>query len=510
MSTNRAPRYCGCGTRLARDNRSRRCAACQARARDLMLRPPDVPAQFWDLPQLRDALAGWHIGHVISAYRHHPYHGQVLRQELVAGWVGLTQAQLSRIENGPPVKDLDKLTLWAHVLGIPPHLLWFQLRPWCSAGGTSYPPGTRADDHDPGTGPRQPAVSEVDDMNRRELLRLMSMTSSAVAAYRLDGLDWERVDHAVRRPALVDHPTLDQLAALNTRLWESFHTATRKVSLLPLAQRQLHVLTTQLHASPADATHRRLCALVGDLSQLTGEILFDINRYTEAAHCYTLAVTASREAGAHDLWACALTRHAFISVYEREFRQAASMLEFAATIAQQGDSRLSTRHWVDTVRAKAYAGLGDLAACERALARAEQVTSLEGRVHNGGWLRFDGSRLAEERGASYVALACPDRAEPVLLAALDQDLSNRRRGGVLCDLAIVGVQRGDPHQVLSYANAAIDTVRQTRSGVVGRHLQHLHHHLAPLLADHHIRHLRDQITELTSDHHRVEGDHIAR
>jgi hypothetical protein len=64
---------------------------------------------------------------VIAAYRRHPFHGQTLSQDLVSGWLGITQAQLSRIENGPPVKDLDRLIFCARTLGIPAGLLWFKL-----------------------------------------------------------------------------------------------------------------------------------------------------------------------------------------------------------------------------------------------------------------------------------------------------------------------------------------------------------------------------------------------
>jgi hypothetical protein len=121
MNANRPVRYCRCGTRLARDNAGTQCAACQAKARDLVMQPPTVPATFWTTEAMREALASWHMGSVIAAYRSHPFHGRPLRQEIVAGWVGITQAQLSRIESGPAIKDLDKLIQWARTLGIPAH-----------------------------------------------------------------------------------------------------------------------------------------------------------------------------------------------------------------------------------------------------------------------------------------------------------------------------------------------------------------------------------------------------
>lgn len=210
---------------------------------------------------------------------------------------------------------------------------------------------------------------------------------------------------------------------LNSHLWQVFMLASSKSKVYPLVQDHLAALVESLQRSATEATHRRLCALAGDLFQLAGEIHFDANQYTDAAHCYSLAASASREAGAYDLWACAVTRHAFIGVYEREYGKAVPMLDLATNLSRRGDSGLSTRHWVDVVRAEALAGLGDFDGCQRALDAAEHVRDLTGQIHNGGWLRFDGSRLHEERGACYTMLRRPDLAEVVLVDALTHNLS---------------------------------------------------------------------------------------
>ena len=39
----------------------------------------------------------------------------------------MRQPQVSQIETGPPIRDLDALTYWARTLRIPPGLLWFRL-----------------------------------------------------------------------------------------------------------------------------------------------------------------------------------------------------------------------------------------------------------------------------------------------------------------------------------------------------------------------------------------------
>lgn len=127
VSQGQNPRYCACGTRLAKDNRTDRCTACQKAASQRVVTPPEVPPDFWQNPELVDALGQWHIGQVIRAYRLHPHHRQPIPQAVVANWLNLTQAQLSRIENGSAVTDLAKLIPIVKTLGIPADLLWFKM-----------------------------------------------------------------------------------------------------------------------------------------------------------------------------------------------------------------------------------------------------------------------------------------------------------------------------------------------------------------------------------------------
>ncbi|OZM69969.1 transcriptional regulator [Amycolatopsis antarctica] len=337
--------------------------------------------------------------------------------------------------------------------------------------------------------------ADDDDVNRRELLRLMSLTGSLLAVPVADVLDVERL--AASTTGRPGSATLDEYASLNVHLWQVFAHSPAKRQALPLVRRHLSVLTDHLQQPQSAHNHRRLCGLVGDLFQLCGEICFDGNRYTDAAQCYALAASASKEAGAPDLWACALTRHAFIGVYERRFGQAAPLLDGATSVARRGDTSLPTRYWVAVVQAQTYAGLGKFDSCQRALEMAGRVTELNTPATS-GWLRFTGSRLAEERGSCFVELGRPDLAEPALNEALARSLSVRRRGSVLTDLATVGARRGDAEQVVLYGGAAVDAARHTGSaGYVGRKLATLKPQLKPLLADKHVRNLDRQIATFT-------------
>ena len=82
--------------------------------------------------------------------------------------------------------------------------------------------------------------------------------------------------------------------------------------------------------------------------------------------------------------------------------------------------------------------------------------------------------------SSVQAQAFADLAESALRGALRQGLSARRRASVLTDLATIGLQRSDVDQLIGHAEAALEIATQTRSGFVSRKLQELQGHLAPL------------------------------
>lgn len=364
---------------------------------------------------------------------------------------------------------------------------------------TANEPSASAGDHAPAIPSRVEADGVADpeltgarnDMNRRDLLRLLSVAGALVAV--------PATAEAAGQSPTAEAPRGDDLrqyADLNAHLWQVFSLSQTKRLVSDLVHDQLNVLVAQLDRTRSLAAHRELCVLICELFQLAGEIFFDSDRYTDAAHCYTLAASAGQEARSHDRWACALTRQAFVNMYDRQYANAAAMLRAASRIAQQGDSQLATRHWIAAVHAQALARLGERDACERALDAASGILDLSGPVSPGGWLRFDGTRLDEERGASHLILGHADRAEAALTTAMNNAASLRRRGSLLTDLASLGIHERDPDRVIQYADAALGITEQTRSsGYVGRKLQTFQAQLTPMRSDRRIADLDNRITE---------------
>ncbi|GAA0482772.1 helix-turn-helix transcriptional regulator [Streptomyces sp. NPDC046215] len=344
--------------------------------------------------------------------------------------------------------------------------------------------GQQSDDH--------PGAGDPDEMIRREFLRILTV-SGALTALPLG--EAEALTDGVRRGTPAD------FTRMNDHLWQVYQLARSKGSVYPIVRDQLSTLNEALADTRGNS--RPLLNAAADLFQLAGEVAFDANRYADAAASYSLAASVSKDAGAFDLWACALVRHAYVDVYEHRYGEAAQILGAAEKLARRGDSNLATRHWVAAVQAEAYAGIGDLTACERALDEAERVMELTTDSTNGGWLRFDGTRLAEERGARYVQLGRLDLAEETLKKALAQTAlasgqSYRRRGAVLTDLAAVGAKRRDPEQVVAYGREAVQLAQASSSGYVARRLRALCDEFGPLSRDRWVAELGAEIATLST------------
>ncbi|MEU5127734.1 helix-turn-helix domain-containing protein [Streptomyces mobaraensis] len=335
-------------------------------------------------------------------------------------------------------------------------------------------------------------ATDTDEMMRREFLRALALlgTVSLLAEDEADGLT-----------ARTQRRSASELARMNQHLWQVYQLARVKGTVYPVVRDQLLLLNDSLRG-PLHGQTQALCEAAASIYQLAGELAFDANHYTDAAASYALAASASKDVQAFDLWACSLVRHAYIDLHSRDYRAAEQTLQAAACVARRGNSSLPTRYWVASVLAEAHAGLGNLVACERALDEAEKVLTVR-LEHNDGWLRFDGSRLAEERGARYVHLGRLDLAEACLQEALKQEalapgLSFRRRGAVLVDLARVGAKRRDVDQVIAYGDEALHLARSSVSGYILHRLSALRSEISTLGRDDRIATLSTEIEALAT------------
>jgi hypothetical protein len=144
---------CVCGARLARDNPGDRCSPCLNGAAPAVPACPRCRVTSGSCPRCAPPWTPVTWGMVIRAFRQHPEHGRrPPSQARIASCFGLTQSQLSRIENGPPIVHLDGLIQWARMLAIPAERLWFELprdagsreSAPATGAGSSRPPPSRS------------------------------------------------------------------------------------------------------------------------------------------------------------------------------------------------------------------------------------------------------------------------------------------------------------------------------------------------------------------------------
>lgn len=391
-----ADRYCrSCGARLASDNRAALCASCASTA-GLLTAPPDVPESFWSVDLVRDALASWHIGRVLSAYRNHPFHGTPISQTTVAGWVGTTQPQISKLETGPPIKDLDRLTFWARTLRVPAELLWFRLRGEPSPSGPdgAVLPAART----VGAGvDEQPGVTDLlAELTVSGLPLLHQPATAPVGVGAIDGLSLQQSADGVLRFFL----QLDDQMGGDTL----YVPLARYVARLAVnAQRDLG------GGLPA----------FGQLSQMTGWLALDANQHPEARRYLTTAVYVAHEAHEPALAASSL---AYMSLQETYRSHRTSALALAETAFATGAGVLTPllETTLGTRLARAHAGLGDATQCLRSLEQARAAFANAGSDAEPSWVSYvDEIEVFAQEGACYLDLSLTGEAAASLRHAVE-------------------------------------------------------------------------------------------
>ena len=460
MSRAAPTRYCqSCGSRLASDQQSAVCSPCESK-QNIHQGPPEVPDSFWSTDLMRDALGSWHIGRVLTAYRTHPLHVKPISQTTVAGWVGKDQPSISRLEKGPPVKDIDKLTFWARTLGIPSHLLWFAQRP-AGEPAPATPTNIAPSSNGESSGHQPDLTGLLAELTASNLPLLDPAISSPVGVGTIEGL-------SLRQSA-------DSLLKLFLQLDDEMGGDTLYV---PLA-RYVARLAVNARTDPGDGL-----PAFGQLSQLTGWLALDANRHAEARRYLTTAVYVAHQA--HDP-ALAASSLAYMSLQQTYRGERASALALAETALTTGAGSLTplVETNLGTRLARAHAGLGNATECRRALERARAAFARAGHDDEPAWVSYvDEIEVEAQQGACYLDLTMTTEAEASLrraVALLEQQAPHRTRDRVhyLARLAKCHLAEHEIEQACATAQQALDLSRAIGSARVIERLSEFNDALAP-------------------------------
>ncbi|RMI28456.1 XRE family transcriptional regulator [Nocardia stercoris] len=384
------------------------------------------------------ALAAEDMGAVIAAFRHHPTHGhRPLPQGIVAGWLGITQGQLSRIENGRSrVRNLDTLVRYAQVLRIPPELLWFVV--------------PAAVDDAPQSD--QPARLPSGDL----LTAAATFPTTAIA------------DHLLTM--LGDHAVTDML--------------TGPRSLIPMIAQQAQFIE-QLEAGSRGRARDRLLYARARYSEFLGWLYQDSGDLASAMRWSNTAYDLAQEVDAVQLQSYVQMRKSNIATDGANPRLATAL----AADALRTSRSLTPRQRAVTLRQMAHslALTGQADDCRRALDQARDYSTIE---------ESDEARLAGycttgyiemEAAACWVQLGQPDRALTALIDGLiDWEPQNRRDLGLgLARLTTAYAATGQPDEALTTSELALDILGSTRSHRIARQLARTSETLAATGASNH-------------------------
>jgi hypothetical protein len=472
MARGEAFRCGGCGARLARDNPGAICAACQRRARARPDRAPEVPDAFWQSEPLRGALARRDMGLVSRAYRHHPYHGRrPLPQGRVAAWLGITQGQLSRLEQGANrVGELDRLAHWARALRIPARHLWFD------PGPGQNPPPTPPVGRRPASGSRTVA-SDLDDLMRRRQVLAGTLATAGVAATGATGslLPFD--------PGAGSPPGAAQLLAAATRSYRLLEATTPSRQLLAPVRAHL-ALARRLAGRWADGAPgpRPEYAAVSEVASLAAWLHADLDEEQAAREHYRLAVRLAERSGDRLLLPYQAGSLGAFAAERGDARAALALLEDARR-RLPADAPAPARAWLAAVEAVARAAAGDRDGALTALDAAERAVDAGRGGAPPAWpwvFAFDGPKLSGYRAACAARLGDVAAAEGALAAARPALRSPKAHAGALVGLAEAHARRREAGEACRLAAEALDVARGLDSERVAGRVRALRRRLVPV------------------------------
>lgn len=426
----------GCGAALAADNTARLCIRCHREQRDQLRNPPaQLRNEFFETAEFRAAFDSQHIGRVFKAYRNHPRHlqlfGKALNQELLGRWLGLTQAQVSKLENGKPEQNLEALRTYARTLHLPQHMLWFdfpgQSRLNSAQAGALIVPASRN--------------QEVEQLRHRlhDLFAGGEVSSASVD-------DWELIVARYGR-ATKDRPATLLLGDLAEDIAE-----------LERAMAQCRSLSTL----------RRLTRVAANLAGLVCLTLIKLDDRQAFRRWARTARIAANEAGDAVTYSWVLAQEAYGHYYSDDFTEAVNVAQHAQAVVP--NTPCVGAVLAAALEARAQAALGRTDETWNALRQAEALLSnLDGTtagysafVYNEAQLRFHESNALTHLGDFRAAWLAQERALELVAPADFMD-----RAFIRLDRAMCLAAEGDATEASSYArDTLLDLSEVQRQGII--------------------------------------------
>jgi tetratricopeptide (TPR) repeat protein len=515
-------RCAGCGSVLAADNTARLCSRCHREERDQLRAPPaHLRDGFFETDEFRAAFESQHIGKVFRAYRNHPRHlelfGKALNQELLGRWLGLTQAQVSKLENGKPEQNLEALRNYAKALSLPQRMLWFDFPGYSRLATTIVQrPGSLTV-----PGVPQTIVAAGDDLladpsaSRATVSRVDEEVADVPAGFDPDGrsrttrplvfgdtMGTEMADLALAmQPSGVSPALLEHVERTVAHIHGNF-AKVPPTQLLPVVNEHLRWTTGRLKVSQTIAHRRQLCSIVGHLAGQRAWLMFDLRRVGEAESWYRIALDAAHEADEDSLSAWLLGGWSVIAFDVGRAREALTLLQRASQHADR-TAHNPVAGWINALMARAHAADGDAVATRVMLTRIRERTWSIGEdtYRHGMDSRRGELNVDYYEGGSLLALGDNVAARHAFATALatQSDAHLKGRAVITLQVAMTHARENSLDQAADLAVSAWSIPPDQRIGPITERVQQLRDAIAPAGKSGAL----DQIDQLLGDESRL-------
>ncbi|MFC8850410.1 MULTISPECIES: hypothetical protein [unclassified Micromonospora] len=402
-----------------------------------------------------------------------PHHGRnPLPQSAVAEWLGIIQAQLSRVENGAPIVHLDRLTHWAQTLRIPGEHLWFALpdRPYQRPDTSNEQPRHQSAGSQKTAGPATPvqagafttASDEGGGVTDRRQFHALAALAGIAATGPLDLLS---------APAEAPSSIGMEQVRFASSLVDEFRRADAAAGADQLCDIAIRI-HAHLSSWATKATYSRevgdaLQSALAELACQAAWLTIDAERRTETRPFLHEAISRARLADDPRVEVRALS---CLSLLTREDRPGESLhcAESALRVsAGWATPRLTAL--LHMRRAHALAVLTDTSGFDREFAKSRQEFDRGLHEDDLPFIHFvDEQELTGLQGMAHLALGRPGRAAEAFRTIAEAPAATYRRNQLLYTLEFANAAylQGDVNGAARTALNALPLLHQMSSGRV--------------------------------------------
>lgn len=478
----KAERTCaGCGSRLARHRVSNHCGACIRLLISTNARPQT--SAFWESDSVSAAVDARHFGQLIAAYRREST--PRVSQATIGRWLGMTQAQVSRLEapGARPPSNLHNLERWAKALHVPPALLWFDVS------------------HTPDESDEPELAASLEDVQRRQFFKSAGASVTAIGASLLGASSTAAAGPP--KPRSSDVEIVRDMTATFRRLDNRFGGGHSRATTTITAYLTSTVGPMLNDASRHGASRDELFAAAAELHQVAGWIAYDVGNPAEGQRHLRDALKLSQDVGNEALEAemlAAMSHHAAFAVMDQRkafdvSREVAVDMALAARQRAKRSGLVALQTEAAVLEAHGHALKRNTSACFAALSEAERIFERFSPGSGPAWLNyFDSAYLSAKFAHTFRDLGRPVEAEQFARRSLG--MSDGYDRGKLFNTALLAstlADQGRVDEACAEATKAVQMSEDIRSIRGSAYLADVGRRLSLHSADRRVRQLFTQM-----------------